>query len=271
MGSVFSPYYAWAGRRAPLDHCALNVCLYGPGVRRWAMTERRAGEVEAGEDHVRLGPSAVRFEDGALIYDIAEYGAPVPLRVRGQVVIRPEAEQSETFTLDAAGRHVWRPIWPRARVEARFTAPDLRFSGEAYVDMNAGEEPLEAGFRSWNWARTALPDGAAILYDSVWKDGGGQGLALRIGPDGKAAAFDPPPLKDLPLTGWRVARAARSEGSAQVQQTLEDTPFYARSLISTELLGAPRKSMHESLDLTRFSSPVVKMMLPFRMPRAFWR
>ena len=30
IGSVFSPYYAWAGRRDPLDHCAFNVALYGP-------------------------------------------------------------------------------------------------------------------------------------------------------------------------------------------------------------------------------------------------
>ena len=31
IGSVFSPYYAWrAARRGdPLDHCALNVALYG--------------------------------------------------------------------------------------------------------------------------------------------------------------------------------------------------------------------------------------------------
>ena len=29
VGSVFSPYYAWRGRRDPLDHCAINVALYG--------------------------------------------------------------------------------------------------------------------------------------------------------------------------------------------------------------------------------------------------
>ena len=30
VGSVFSPYYAWTGRRDPLNHCAVNVALYGP-------------------------------------------------------------------------------------------------------------------------------------------------------------------------------------------------------------------------------------------------
>ncbi len=29
IGSVFSPYYAWSGRRSPDNHCALNVALYG--------------------------------------------------------------------------------------------------------------------------------------------------------------------------------------------------------------------------------------------------
>ena len=235
------------------------------------MTERRRGAVKAGADRLTLGPSQVRFEDGALIYDIAEHGAPLPKPVRGRVVIRPEVEQGETFTLDREGRHVWRPVWPRARVEAEFDAPDLRFSGDGYVDMNAGAEPLEAGFRSWNWARTALPDGAGILYDSLWADGGGRSLALRIDKAGRAEGFDPPPVQVLPKTGWRVDRDARSLGQARVMETLEDTPFYSRSLIETELMGERRVSMHESLDLTRFSSPVVKMMLPFRMPRAYWR
>lgn len=235
------------------------------------MTERRRGAVETRAGSLSLGPSQVRFEDGALIYDIAEHGAPLPRAVRGRVVIRPEVEQDETFVLDGAARHVWRPVWPRARVEAAFVAPDLRFSGDGYVDMNAGTEPLEEGFRSWNWARTATQDGAAILYDSVWADGGGQSLALRIDKAGRVEGFDPPPVQVLPKTGWRVDRAARSGGAARVIETLEDTPFYSRALIETELLGARRTSMHESLDLTRFSSQVVKMMLPFRMPRAYWR
>lgn len=235
------------------------------------MTERRRGAVQASADSLALGPSQVRFEDGALIYDIAEHGAPLPKAVRGRVVIRPDVEQSETFTLDAEGRHVWRPVWPRARVEAEFDAPALRFSGDGYVDMNAGYRTAGSGVPVLELARTATEGGAAILYDSVWADGGGQSLALRIDPAGRAESFDAPRVQALPKTGWRVDRAARSDGPARVIETLEDTPFYSRSLIETELLGARRTSMHESLDLTRFSSQVVKMMLPFRMPRAYWR
>jgi carotenoid 1,2-hydratase len=234
------------------------------------MTERRAADVDLAADHMRLGPSSVRFEDGALIYDIAEHGAPIPYPLRGRVTIRPEIEQGETFTLDGAGRHVWRPRWPRAQVDVAFTAPDLSWSGEGYVDMNAGVEPLEAGFTSWNWSRAATQGGAAILYDSIRRDGSRHPLALDIGRDGTARRFEAPAPVPLPTTGWRVGRGTCSDGSARVIETLEDTPFYSRSLIETDLLGAPRLSMHESLDLTRFSSNWVKVLLPFRMPRAFW-
>ncbi|MFX8883411.1 hypothetical protein ABTM86_19650, partial [Acinetobacter baumannii] len=48
VGSVFSPYYALARRRGrgdPLNHCALNVAVYGNGTKHWAMTERRRGAI----------------------------------------------------------------------------------------------------------------------------------------------------------------------------------------------------------------------------------
>ena len=56
----------------------------------------------------------------------------------------------------------------------------------------------------------------------------------------------------------------------QLVETLEDTPFYARSRIETQLYGERGNIFHESLELDRFASPVVKAMLPFRMPRRFF-
>lgn len=269
IGSVFSPYYAWSGRGRPENHCALNVGLYGGGKTRWAMTERKAKAIDRGDDHFIFGPSSVRFEDGKLIFDIAETAAPIPYPVRGQIVIHPEVQQGEQFTLDPNGRHAWRPVWPKARVEAKFDKPGLDWSGDGYVDMNAGLEPLEAGFKSWSWARTAMPDGAAILYDCQPAGGGEYGLALRIHEDGTTEHFDAPPEIALPDVMWGVARPSRSDGAGRVVKTLEDTPFYTRSMIETELLGKTRISMHESLDLKRFDSTWVKCLLPFRMPRAF--
>ncbi len=58
IGSVFSPYYGWAGRRAPHEHCSINVALYGRG-GRWAMTERGAAAVTQSADRFEVGPSAL--------------------------------------------------------------------------------------------------------------------------------------------------------------------------------------------------------------------
>ena len=70
-------------------------------------------------------------------------------------------------------------------------------------------------------------------------------------------------------SAWRIARRTRCESgaSARVEQTLEDGPFYARSLLRTHLLGDEVGAMHESLDMTRWRRPLVQAMLPFRMPR----
>jgi carotenoid 1,2-hydratase len=54
---------------------------------------------------------------------------------------------------------------------------------------------------------------------------------------------------------------------AQVLQTLEDTPFYVRSVLRSGLLGEQVTSVHETLDLGRVVSLPVRLMLPWRMPR----
>ncbi len=77
-----------------------------------------------------------------------------------------------------------------------------------------------------------------------------------------------PPAVSLPRTRWGVRRNVCAPGSAVVE-TLEDTPFYARSLIAAEILGAPVTMLHESVALDRFASPAVQAMLPFRMPRSW--
>jgi carotenoid 1,2-hydratase len=148
-------------------------------------------------------------------------------------------------------------------------SPSLRWSGHAYLDSNAGDRPLEDDFVCWDWSRADLPDGAALLYDVTRRDGSDLSLALRMDRTGAVAPFDLPPRAALPSTGWRVRRATRAEAGflPSVQRTLEDTPFYARSVLATRLLGEDAIAMHESLSLDRFCNPVVQMMLPFRMPR----
>jgi carotenoid 1,2-hydratase len=73
----------------------------------------------------------------------------------------------------------------------------------------------------------------------------------------------------LPGTLWRIDRQTRAdEGSTpKILKTLEDAPFYARSMVSSDVNGHAATAIHESLSLDRFASPWVRMLLPFRMPR----
>lgn len=268
---MFSPYYAWArrgGNAEPLDHCALNVALYGPG-SRWTMTERGRRSVHAERDALAIGPSSLRWDGAGLTIAIDEIAVPLPVRVRGRVRVMPSAPSGLALALDGRGRHRWWPLAPCARVEVALDRPRLRWSGGGYLDANAGDEPLEAAFSRWTWSRAALREGAAVLYDVALRDRAEAAapIALRFDGRGSVQAFAPPPMAALPPTLWRMRREARSENAVGVERTLEDAPFYARSQLTAELLGERVTAMHESLSLDRFRSPWVQAMLPFRMPR----
>jgi len=270
---VFSPYYAWS-RRAwsrgrgggdPLQFCALNAVLYGRP-RRWAMTERSA--VDRGARHLAIGPSALHWDGDALTIDIDEVTAPIPSRLRGKVRVHPSAITGRRFMLDDAGRHRWSPIAPVSRVEVELSHPALRWSGPGYLDTNEGDAALETDFVEWDWCRAPMRQGAAILYNATRRVGGGQSLALQVDRHGRVEAFPPPPPAVLPPTRlWRIPRATRADATPTVRQTLEDTPFYSRSVIETQLLGERVTAVHESLSLDRFRAPWVQAMLPFRIPR----
>ncbi len=271
VGSVFSPYYARArrlGHADPLDHCAFNVVLYGPRGKRWAMTERGRSALSRSASVLQIGRSAMSLDGDALTLAIDEIGVPVPLRLRGRIRLFPQAPAAATYKIDGGARHLWQPIAPSARVEVEMSDPQLRWSGHGYFDHNRGSAPIEDDFSRWTWARLRLSGGSAILYDTTPRTGGDVSLALRFGADGEAMPFDPPPFVPLRPTGWRIARRMRSEDAGEVTaRTLEDTPFYARSVIRSQLCGEVASGMHESLSLDRFAKKWVQLMLPFRMPR----
>ncbi|WP_018411958.1 carotenoid 1,2-hydratase [Methyloversatilis thermotolerans] len=276
IGSVFSPYYARARRREPTAdphaHCAVNVALYGDN-RRWTMTERGPQALQRDAQHLRIGPSHLHWEGDALVIDLDEIGAPLPRRVCGQVRLFAPTLRADSFALDSDGHHRWQPIAPCARIEVRLDVPAMHWLGDAYCDSNSGDLPLEHSFSHWHWSRCTLRGGdTAVLYDVSGRDGARTALALHFDADGAQRRFDAPPECTLPGTRWGIARSTRCERGAPPQvRTLEDTPFYARSLLHTQLLGEPVRGVHESLDLTRFSSGWVQMLLPFRMPRrAHW-
>ncbi len=236
------------------------------------MTERGADAVRRDAQTLSIGPSAAQWNGTSLTLTLAERGAPLPRPVRGVVRIHPLALGDRGFVLDAAGRHRWRPIAPRARIEVALDSPSLRWSGTGYFDTNDGDAPLESDFQTWDWCRAMVGDEAAILYNTRRRDGTEQSLALRVDRHGRVEDMYVPPPAQLPRTLWRLARPTRAEaGTApRVTDTVQDAPFYARSVISTGLLGQRVVAMHESLDLDRFAALPVQMMLPFRVPRSLW-
>ncbi len=270
---MFSPYYAWARRRGrgdPLHHCAVNAVLYGPGRKRWALTERGRGSLQCDAVSLAVGPSSLSWDGDALTIRLDEVTVPIPSRLRGTVRVHPAALLDRTFTLDAAGQHRWSPLAPCARVEVALERPSLRWSGQGYLDTNAGAAPLEDSFERWDWSRATLGRGTAVLYDVTRRDGSALSIALRADSSGRVEDMEPPPPLRLPRTRWGVERATRADAGqdARVLRTLEDAPFYARSVLSSRLLGEAVTPMHESLSLDRFRLRAVQVLLPFRMPRA---
>jgi carotenoid 1,2-hydratase len=268
---VFSPFYKASGRGDPVNHSALNVALYGPRAR-WCMTERARHAVVQEHDTLALGPSSVRWESDSLVIDIAErdkrLGVPWQRSVRGTVRVYPEALNGRDFALDPAGRHAWHCYAPRARIAVEMAEPALGWTGSAYFDSNRGGESLEDGFRVWHWSRSHLRGEAVVSYEGVRRDGSSFASALRFAADGTPEETDLPPVAPLSNTLWQMERRTRADrGIARVVKTWEDAPFYARSTVAGKLFGEPVLGVQESLDLDRFRSPIVQMMLPYRMPR----
>ncbi len=207
------------------------------------------------------------FDGCDVVYQIDETCTPLPRRLSGAVRLIPQSVNARAFTLSEAGAHVWRPIAPFARVAVNFSQPDLQWEGDAYFDFNMGDAPLEADFRRWTWSRARTRNGAAIFYEAERRAAPPLALSLSFNRDGDYEETPAPPVAPLPRTAWRVDRATRSQTGARVTATFEDAPFYARSAVAHRLDGEDVISMHEALDLDRFAHPLVKLMLPFRMPR----
>jgi carotenoid 1,2-hydratase len=269
---VFSPYYAAARRRGPADplnHVSINAILYSRRGKRWAMTERGRGAIERTADRIAIGPSQIRLDGGRLVVDIDEWTVPFPRRLRGRIAVDLGPVFDRVHALDAKGLHQWRPIAPLAHATVAFDRPGVAWQGRAYVDMNRGEAPLEAAFQRWNWSRAEAGASTSILYDVEPRAGQRRTISLDYRPDGSIADLPLDPEVPLSSTGWRVARSTRSRDTRPVRvlRTLEDTPFYSRSLLSIDEQGREGRAIHESVDLDRFSARWVQTLLPFRMPR----
>jgi carotenoid 1,2-hydratase len=267
VGSVFSPYYYRArqlDRGRPENHCAINVALYGPG-GRWSMTERDASRLLRGADHFEVGPSRIEWRGDHLDFALDERCTPFGQALRGRVRAWPESDCRLDLSLDPGGRHRWTPWAPHSRVEVDLEAPRLRWNGRGYLDANAGSEPLEAAFSTWDWSRTERGDGLRLHYEVRYPEGEQRLFAYHVAPDGRHVEAEASAAQPQRRTGWGLSRGPRPGHEIRAVRGLEDTPFYSRSLFEAPVAGV--HTVHEHLDMNRFKAPWVRLLLPFRMPR----
>ena len=269
IGSVFSPWYRWSGRKVPQNHVCINVATYGRG-GRFTMTDRGAAALRQTASRLEVGPSMMRWEGHQLIIDIDEISSP-PLisRIRGQIRLTPSAITGVEMALDAARAHLWRPFAPVARIEVDIDRPGWQWAGHGYFDANFGTRALEQDFTYWTWGRFPVPGGAMCFYDATGRRGDGLEAGIAFDSDGTARRVLPPPKARMARSLWAVARETRADAGYRPRQVkaMLDAPFYTRAAVRTRIDGVDTVGVHEALDLRRFRSPFLKPMLAMRVPR----
>ena len=150
--------------------------------------------------------------------------------------------RERAFDLDAAGRHHWWPMAPvlpgRGRLER--AGPALDAAAPISTPTTATSR-WRTPSRSWTWCRADL---AARGGDPLRRD-----APRRLPPEPVAALRrrrrraasiarrSRPPLPPDAGSAACRARLAATTAASQVVRTFEDTPFYARSLLSSTLCG----------------------------------
>ena len=269
IGSVFSPWYRWSGRKNPQNHVCINVATYGKG-GRFTMTDRGASALRQTASRLEVGPSMMRWEDDTLVIDIDEVSSP-PLisRMRGQIRVIPSAMTNVELALTPDDSHIWRPFAPRSRIEVDIDRPGWQWTGEGYFDANFGTRALEEDFSYWTWGRYPTGNGATCFYDATRLDGSELAAGFQFDEAGNATSIPLPPKAPIRRSLWAVKRETRGDAGTQARQVqnMLDAPFYSRAAVETTLNGERTTGVHEALDLTRFRSPLIKPMLAVRVPR----
>lgn len=234
------------------------------------MTDRGRAALRQSETTLTIGPSAMRWDDGALVIEIDEISSP-PLvsRVRGTIRVTPSALTSVEMPLTSDGAHVWRPFAPTCDIRVDLEAAGWQWDGHGYFDANFGTRALEQDFSYWTWGRFPTRTGSTCFYDATRLDGSTLGAGIRFDKTGHASAITPPPKTRMRRSLWAVARDTRADPGYQPKQVqgMLDAPFYSRSAVRTRLDGEETVGVHEALDLTRFRSALLKPMLAVRVPR----
>ena len=272
LGNPFSPEYARARTRAnspanALHFASMNVALYAKGASAWTLDERVVQDGQRTATGVTIGASTMRWQDERLVVDIDERTSPLRRRVRGRVVLTPEAYSGLELAIDEHGAHRWWPVAPLARIDVDFQSPGVRFSGHGYHDANTGDVPMEQTFLHWSWSRARSENRAIMTYDVACVSGATRSLAFSVATNGERTDLENVATAPIARTGWGLDRTARVDEGAPVRvvRSLEDGPFYARALVETKLGGEPVIAMHETLAAHRLKRLWVRTLTRFRM------
>ena len=126
IGSVFSPWYKWSGRKVPQNNVCINVATYGPG-GRFTMTDRGSSALQQSKYSLTVGPSSMIWDEveKSLVISINEISSlPFVSRVKGTIIVKPKSVTDVELPLTSSGTHIWRPFAPTAEIEV-----DLNVSG----------------------------------------------------------------------------------------------------------------------------------------------
>ena len=243
VGSVFSPYYAWAGRRDPLDHCAFNVALYGPRASRWAMTERRRSAVTRSRDTLAIGRSSASWDARrARARHPRARRADPPSHSRADYG-SPRGDQSPPLRSGRTGPAL---VEASRAARARHGRNGRASASVARVRLSSTRTPglSQSSRRFPNGPGHALRPATGRRSSMTPSDGENRRLSLALAFD-RNAHFDErpsPPSARLPRTRWGLARTTRAdEGQASAVRSFEDTPFYSRGLVAHTLVRRARR------------------------------
>ncbi len=242
--------------------------MYGSGWR-WTMTERGEKSVLLDENSFSVGPSKFQWVNNHLEIIINEISNPHFDRIKGIVKIKPDYISEIEIPLTSDGNHIWRPFSPNAKIEVDIEKKGWQWSGHGYFDANFGLRALEQDFSYWTWARLPTSNSTATIYNAKLRDKSEVEVGLNFLQNGQIKIFSPPKNKSLSRSLWLVKREIPCEDRFTPKQVkhMLDTPFYTRSAVKTKILGEESIGVHETLDLNRFSNPLIKPMLAVRIPR----
>ena len=182
IGSVFSPYYAWRGRRD-------RPRIIAPSTSRSTASARALGDDRARARPVLRG-LADRFDRperdalgrrGRLKFDIDEISAPWPRRLRGRVRVEAGGNKPASLQARAEGGHIWRPIAPRARVAVRSSEPEHQVERKRLFRLAIlATSRSEAGFPTLDLVSCAAARRRGVFYDAERRREGPLHLSLEF-------------------------------------------------------------------------------------------